>query len=268
MTTRPFIPQPSSRKTIGNEPRLSLVGAGPGDPELITLKAINALKTADAVLYDALVDPALLDYAPNAVRLFVGKRAGQHYLAQEKINQLIVESAFQYGHVVRLKGGDPFIFGRGQEELEYAAAFDIPTTYIPGISSSIAVPGLAGIPLTTRGTNESFWVTTGTTSCGVLSSDIPLAAQSTATVVVLMGIGKLAEIVEIFRQHRGSDLPVAIIQNGSRENEASVFGTLIDIQELMTKGGIGAPAIIVLGEAVSLRNKERLHNNVMEAMAV
>jgi len=264
MTTRSFIPQPASHQAVSKAARLSLVGAGPGDPELITLKAIKALQTADAVLYDALVDPILLDYAPNAVKLFVGKRAGHHYMPQDKINQLIVESAFQYGHVVRLKGGDPFIFGRGQEELEFAAAFDIPSTYVPGISSSIAVPGLAGIPLTTRGTNESFWVTTGTTSCGVLSSDIALAAQSSATVVVLMGIGKLAEIVNIFRQHRGADLPVAIIQNGSRENEASVFGTLANIEERMTEEGIGAPAIIVLGEVVSLRNIACLHDSVME----
>jgi uroporphyrin-III C-methyltransferase len=235
----------------GQLPKLTLVGAGPGDPELITIKAVKTLQTADVVLYDALVDPVLLEHAPKAKHIFVGKRAGRHYLPQDAINQLIVESAFQYGHVVRLKGGDPFVFGRGQEELEFAAAQGIQGTYIPGISSAIAVPGLAGIPLTNRGTNESFWVTTGTTSCGVLSADIALAAQSTATVVVLMGMGKLEEIICLFKEYRGADLPVAIIQNGSREDEKSVFGTLDDIAQKVKERGVGAPAIIVLGEVVA-----------------
>lgn len=235
----------------GKAPRLTLVGAGPGDPELITLKAIKALQAADVVLYDALVDPVLLEYAPQAKHLFVGKRAGHHYMPQDAINELIVTSAMQYGHVVRLKGGDPFVFGRGQEELEYAAAYGINGNYVPGISSAIAVPGLAGIPLTNRGTNESFWVTTGTTSCGVLSADIALAAQSTATVVVLMGMSKLEEIVRLFMVHRRADLPVAIIQNSSRENERTVYGTLDDISLKVKESGIGAPAVIVLGEVVA-----------------
>lgn len=240
-----------SRTSSGHQPLLTLVGAGPGDPELITLKAIKALKAANVVLYDALVDQSLLDYAPTALKIFVGKRSGQHYMPQDAINELIVSSALQHGHVVRLKGGDPFIFGRGQEELEYAAQHGISGTYIPGISSAIAVPGLSGIPLTTRGVNESFWVTTGTTSCGVLSEDIVLAAQSKATVVVLMGMSKLAEIVQIFQQHRYDHLPVAVIQNGSTEKEMSVFGTLSDIEAQVKESGLGAPAIIVLGEVVS-----------------
>jgi uroporphyrin-III C-methyltransferase len=257
MTNSPFSPEILTQPRTGVNPRLSIVGAGPGDPELITLKAIKALQNADVVLYDALVDPSLLEYAPQALHRFVGKRAGQHYLPQDAINQLIVESAMQYGHVVRLKGGDPFIFGRGQEELEFAAAFDIAGTYIPGISSSIAVPGLVGIPLTTRGTNESFWVTTGTTSCGVLSTDIPLAAQSSATVVILMGIGKLSEIVQIFKQYRAHDLPVAVIQNGSTVQEKAVFSSLESIEEVVCAKAIGAPAIIVLGETVALRGASK-----------
>lgn len=241
--------QPS--ENIHQKARLTLVGAGPGDPDLITYKAVKVLQTADVVLYDALVDKSLLEHAPDAQHIYVGKRAGQHYMSQLEINRMIVDMAVQYGHVVRLKGGDPFIFGRGQEELAFAAEFHIPTTYVPGISSSIAVPGLAGIPLTSRGVNESFWVTTGTTSCGVLSSDIPLAAQSTATVVILMGMGKLAEIVNIFKLYRNEELPIAVIQSGSTPKEKKVFGNLSNIEERVRESGVSTPAIIILGEVVA-----------------
>lgn len=174
---------------IYKEPRLTLVGAGPGDADLITLKAIKALQQADVVLYDALVNPALLEHAAAAApKVFVGKRAGAHSLKQDEINKLIVDSAMAYGHVVRLKGGDPFVFGRGYEELAYADKFNIATEVVPGISSSIAVPELQQIPLTIRGVNESFWVITGTTSSGEISRDIPLAAQSSASVIILMGL--------------------------------------------------------------------------------
>lgn len=231
--------------------RLSLVGAGPGDPDLITYKAVKVLQTANVVLYDALVDVNLLQHAPNVPHIYVGKRAGQHNMTQLEINRLIVEMALKHGHVVRLKGGDPFIFGRGYEELAFAAEFHIPTTYIPGISSAIAVPGLAGIPLTNRGDNESFWVTTGTTSLGKLSTDIPLAAQSSATVVILMGMSKLSEIVKIFKDYRYDDLPIAVIQSGSTPNEKKVFGNLKNIEERVLQSQLTTPAIIVLGEVVS-----------------
>jgi uroporphyrin-III C-methyltransferase len=145
-------------------PKITLVGAGPGDTELITLKGLNALKTADVVLYDALVNQDLLAYAPKeSIKIYVGKRNHQHAYTQEQINTLIVDMAYTHGHVVRLKGGDSFVFGRGQEELNYANAFNIETSVVPGISSSISVPALAGIPVTHRGVSESFWVITGTT---------------------------------------------------------------------------------------------------------
>src|SRR5687768_4378412 len=141
--------------------RLTLVGAGPGDPELISVKGVKALSEADVVLYDALVHPDLLNHAPeSAIKIFVGKKKGVCQFAQEEINRLIVENALNFGHVVRLKGGDPFIFGRGHEELLHAQAFNIETKVIPGISSSIAVPELQHIPLTRRGINDSFWVMT------------------------------------------------------------------------------------------------------------
>src|SRR6201989_3606744 len=124
-------------------PRITLVGAGPGDAELITLKGLKTLKQADVVLYDALVNDELLEYAPaEAVKVYVGKRSGEHSYSQEAVNKLMVDYAINYGHVVRLKGGDPFVFGRGYEELDHAASYSIPAEVIPGISSSIAIPGL------------------------------------------------------------------------------------------------------------------------------
>ena len=139
-----------------NHGQLTVVGAGPGDVELITLKAIKALQAADVVLYDALVDVALLDYAPNAEHIFVGKRKGCYAYQQEQINDLIVARAKTHGHVVRLKGGDPFVFGRGAEEMEYAASKGIKVAMVPGISSSVAVPASQNIPVTKRGAAESF----------------------------------------------------------------------------------------------------------------
>ncbi len=234
-------------------PKLTLVGAGPGDPELITLKGIKAIQSADVILYDALANDSLLGYAkPNTPTIFVGKRRGSCAFSQEEINQLIVENAFKYGHVVRLKGGDPFIFGRGYEEIEFARAFNMPVAVVPGISSSIAVPEMQLIPLTARGVNESFWVTTGTTKNGEVSKDLVLAAQSTATVVILMAMSKLEEIMALFTEAGKQGTPVAIIQNGTTENEKIVLGTVTDIAQKARKQGLDNPSIVVVGEVVSL----------------
>ncbi|MCJ8166789.1 uroporphyrinogen-III C-methyltransferase [Pontibacter sp. E15-1] len=234
------------------QPRLTLVGAGPGDVELITLKAIRALQQADVILYDALVNPALLDHADaDTPRIFVGKRAGAHSLTQDAINGLIVESALAYGHVVRLKGGDPFVFGRGYEELAYADKHNIATEVVPGITSAVAVPELQQIPLTIRGVNESFWVITGTTRSGEISSDIPLAAQSNASVIILMGLNKLPQIVDVFMAAGKADTPVAVIQNGSLPDEKIVLGNVHNIVERAETKGVGAPAIIMIGEVVA-----------------
>lgn len=235
------------------QPKITLVGAGPGDPELITVKGLKALQSADVVLYDALSNPALLVEAPtSAIKLYVGKRANNHRYTQEEINLLIVQHAFTYGHVVRLKGGDPFIFGRGHEELEYAESFGIETQVVPGISSSIAVPELQGIPLTRRGINESFWVITGTTSSGAISKDIELAAQSSATVVILMGTRKLEQIVSIFAKAGQANTPAMVIQNGSTSKERMVHGSVSTIYQEVQRAGLGAPAIIVIGAVVDL----------------
>lgn len=233
--------------------KLTLVGAGPGDPELISLKGIRALAAADVVLYDALVNPELLEYAaPAAPQIFVGKRAGNHRYSQEEINQLIVGYALSYGHVVRLKGGDPFVFGRGHEEIEYAQAFGLETEVVPGISSSISVPALQGVPLTRRGINESFWVLTATTRSGALSTDLPIAAQSSATVVILMGMRKLADIVRHFSENGKTQTPAMVIQHGSLPQEKVVVGSVNTILEQVQEAEMGAPAIIVIGEVVRL----------------
>lgn len=230
--------------------KLILVGAGPGDPELISLKGVKALKSADVVLYDALVHPSLLDYAPvRSKKIYVGKRAGKHSIPQEETNQLIVEYALAGNKVVRLKGGDPFIFGRGKEELEYAETFGIETESVIGISS-INLPGHYGIPLTRRGVNESFWVITASTRHGELSSDIPLAAQSSATAVILMGLGKIDRIIDIYHQHGKIDTPVAVISKGSLEDGGIIFGRIDTIIGKVMQSKPEAPALIVIGEAV------------------
>ena len=234
-------------------PKLTLVGAGPGDDELITLKGIKALQNADVILYDALANDSLLAYAPkHCVKMNVGKRKGQHSYLQDEINRLIVSFALEHGHVVRLKGGDPFVFGRGYEELEYAKAFGIETHVIPGVSSSIGVAAAVQIPITHRDIARSFWVVTGHTSDGSLPKDLDLAAQSSATVVVLMGMSKLAEITAIFDQHGKSATPIAIIQNGTTGQQKSVFGQIKDILKKVNESKVTNPAVIIIGEVVSL----------------
>jgi len=235
-------------------PKLTVVGAGPGDEELITLKAIKAIESADVILYDALINESLLKYASENVELiFVGKRKGCYAFQQEQINELIVNKAKEKGHVVRLKGGDPFIFGRGAEEIDYVRQFGLETCVVPGISSALAVPAYQGIPLTKRGSSESFWVVTATTKDHALSKDVALAAKSTATVVILMGMHKLAEIVKTFYAENKRNTPVAIIQNGTRENEKVGIGTIRNIQQVVNEQQLTSPAIIIIGDVVQER---------------
>ncbi len=235
-------------------PKLTVVGAGPGDADLITLKAIKAIESADVILYDALINEALLKYASKDTELiFVGKRKGCYAYQQEQINELIVSKANEKGHVVRLKGGDPFVFGRGAEEIDYVKQFGLETFVVPGISSSIAVPAYQGIPLTKRGAAESFWVITGTTKEHQLSADVAIAAKSSATIVILMGMGKLEEIVRIFSEENKQELPIAIIQEGTTENEKSGFGTISTICEIVKEKQLSNPAIIIIGEVVKER---------------
>ena len=232
------------------QPRLTVVGAGPGDPELITLKAIKAIASAQAVLFDALVDKSLLEHcSPTCEQIYVGKKPGESH-SQAVINELIVEKAYALGHVVRLKGGDPFVFGRGQEEIEFAKSYGLITGYIPGISSSYAAAGAADIPLTVRGVNESFWVMTGTKSDGSLSEDLKLGLQSTATLVILMGMSQLAEIASLCQQYGKGEISAAIIQNGTMANQRIGISTAAELENLAKKEDLRNPAIIVIGEVV------------------
>jgi len=241
-------------------PRLTVVGAGPGDEDLITLKAVKVLKDADVILYDALVNPLLLKHGSQAKHIFVGKRRGFKRFSQDEINDMIVKYAVGFGHVVRLKGGDSFVFGRGAEEMEYATQHGLETAIVPGISSSLAVPALQNIPLTKRGSAESFWVITGTTKDRSISKDVALAAQSTATVVILMGMSKLSEIAALFKSAGKAKLPVAIIQNGTTLHEKIAVGTIATIEEEVRKNGLSNPAVIVIGEVV----KHRMQLNLIQ----
>lgn len=253
--------------TFHKSPRVTLVGAGPGDAELITLKGIKALKAADVVLFDALVSEEILSLIPDGVpSLSVGKRAGVHSHTQEEINEMIVELAYIHGHVVRLKGGDPFVFGRGAEEIQYAEAHGVQAEVIPGISSAIAVPGALNIPVTARGASESFWVITGTTREGAMSNDIRLAAQSTATVVILMGMKNLAQIVQCFLDQGRGHVPVAIIQNGTMPNQRSVVGNIASIVSMTKTEDLNSPGIIVVGEVVRYARQmnDLIHSTVLK----
>lgn len=234
-------------------PRLTVLGAGPGDPELLTLKGARVLAEADVILYDALANPALLRHArPEAVAVPVGKRRGMRSHGQDDINALIVDYARRYGHVVRLKGGDPFVFGRGREEMLYAEAHGLATDYVPGISSAVAAAGSVGIPVTHRGLSEGFRVITATTATGELSGSVAEAAQSRATTVVLMGLGELDRIVAAFSHHGQANTPAAIVQNGTLPQARVVTGPVAELPARAAAAGIGAPAIIIIGEVVRL----------------
>lgn len=243
-------------------PQITLVGAGPGEPDLLTVKGQKALQTADVILYDALVNEELLQLAPAARHIFVGKRKGFKAYEQESINRLLVQEALTFGHVVRLKGGDSYVFGRGFEELEYAQLFGIPVNVIPGISSSISVPALAGIPVTHRGSANGFYVLTAVLADGSLNPEIRQAAQLNATVVLLMGLNKLDEITAVFSAVGKANETVAVISNGSLPEQRQVFGKISDIGLKVEKEGIKAPAVIVVGEVVRKAVKIHLRKSV------
>ena len=233
--------------------RVTLVGAGPGDPELITVKGLNAIKRADVILYDALSSEALLDYAPdNSIKIYVGKRCGKHSLKQPDINALIIQYARSHRYVVRLKGGDPFIFGRGHEEMLALRNNNIEVEVIPGISSVTSLPLLQSVPLTRRNLAESFWVMTGTTKNHEISSDIYQAAQSDATSVILMGMNKLEEIAAIYADAGKKDVPAMVISKGSTKHEAFAIGSIKTIVEEVRSLRLETPGIIVIGEVVGL----------------
>ncbi|MEN1783869.1 MAG: uroporphyrinogen-III C-methyltransferase [Bacteroidota bacterium] len=234
------------------ERKVWLVGAGPGREDLITLAGLRAIQKADVILYDALVNLKLLQHAKsNCSLIYVGKRSGRHSLKQEEINMILVQQALSNQCVVRLKGGDPFVFGRASEEIDYLASFGIPVEVIPGVSSALAVPCSQGIPLTKRGVSTSFWVTTATTKTGNFSKDLEWAARSSATLVILMGVRKIKAIAAFVARFRPRATPMALIQNGTLSSESCITAMLDTADTAFTEVAVSQPGIIVIGAVVA-----------------
>ena len=237
--------------------QVSLVGAGPGDPGLLTVRALERLREAEVVVYDRLVNPELLDEAPaEALRIFAGKRVGARCLPQAAINALLVHHASAGRVVVRLKGGDPFVFGRGGEEALALAKAGIPFEVVPGVSSAIAVPAYAGIPVTHRGIASSFAVLTGHEDPAKDgdATDWRKLATAVDTLVILMAIGSFPRIVAALLAHgRRPETPVALIRWGTTEAQEVRVGTLADI--VGHARGLEPPVVAVVGDVVSLREQ-------------
>jgi len=243
------------------EGKVYLVGAGPGDPGLITIKGLEVLREADVVIHDRLVAKALMKLAPErAERIFVGKRAGWHTLPQSEINKVMVERARGGKVVVRLKGGDPFLFGRGGEEAEELWRSGVKFEVVPGVTSALAAPAYAGIPVTHRGHSSSVAIVTGHEDPvkGRESVDWRRLATAVDTIVVLMGVRRLRRIVEeLIEGGRGRKTGVAIIEWGTTGRQRTIMGTLGDIVEKAAAHKVSSPAVVVIGEVVGLC--ERLH---------
>lgn len=246
----------------GSAPRpavVHLVGAGPGDPGLLTLAGARALAQAEVVVYDRLVDDSLLELAPaDADLIYVGKQAAVHAVPQEQINELLSSRALQGERVVRLKGGDPFVFGRGGEEASHLRSLGIPFVIVPGVSSAVAVPAYAGIPVTDRRLASSFAVITGHEDPARRQSrvDWHAVARGADTLIFLMGLTNLPRITaRLAMEGRAADTPVAAIENGTTPGQRVVTGVLSDIDVRVREAGLCPPALIVIGEVVSLRDE-------------
>jgi uroporphyrin-III C-methyltransferase len=239
--------------------RVALVGAGPGAPDLITVRGLALLRRADVVVYDRLVGPRLLDEAPlDARRIFAGKASGAHALSQERINALLVAHARSGRRVVRLKGGDPFVFGRGGEEADALAAAGIPFEVVPGVSAAVAVPAYAGIPVTHRGAASSFAVVTGHEDAGKPESSVdwPRLATAVDTLVILMGARSLPRIAAaLLDGGRRGDTPVAVIRWGTTDAQTTLVDRLDRIGRRADSVQLAPPAVIVVGDVVALRDR-------------
>ena len=233
-----------------------LVGAGPGDPDLITLKAIKTLQKADVVVYDRLANEEILKYASGAARIYVGKRAGAHSKKQDEINQILIEQGKKYDNVVRLKGGDPFVFGRGGEEMLALLEEGIPVEVIPGVTSAIGVPTSSGLPVTHRGVATSFTVVTGHEDPTINEKQVQWNYNAD-TLVILMGVGHLEENIQKIMEHKDPQTPVCVIEKGTTPDERMVLGTL----ENIAQKDIKPPALVIIGPVVdvyqSLQSKKR-----------
>ena len=229
-----------------------LVGAGPGDPELITLKAINALKKADVVVYDRLANEEILEYAEGAEFIYVGKKAGEHYKKQDEINQILIDQGKTHGVVVRLKGGDPFVFGRGGEEMLALLEEGIEVAFIPGVTSAIGVPTSAGLPVTHRGVSTSLTIVTGHEDPTKLNKQVKWDFKAD-TIVILMGVGLLEENTREIMKYKDPKTPVCVIEKGTSPDQRIITGTL----ENITQNHINTPALVVVGNVVDVFKKAK-----------
>ncbi len=233
-----------------------LTGAGPGDIELLTMKAFRVVKEADVIIYDRLANPDILKEAKNGCEfVYVGKEDGRHIMPQDEINETIYQNALKYENVVRLKGGDPFVFGRGGEEAAYLYERNVGFEIIPGITSAISAPAYAGIPVTHRGVAVSFRVVTGHESPHKETSQIPWDNFKTDdTIVFLMGLHNLSKISQkLMEIGKPADYPCAVISKGTTPEQTVVVGTLSDIVEKAK--GVPTPALIIVGQVVKLRKQ-------------
>ena len=236
--------------------KVYLTGAGPGDIELLTMKAYRSVQIADVIIYDRLVNKEILDLAkPNCEFIYVGKKDKKHTLPQDEINELIYQSALKYENVVRLKGGDPFVFGRGAEEALYLYDRNIKFEVIPGITSAVSVPAYAGIPVTHRGITTSFRVVTGHETPTKKISQIEWKSfLNDETIVFLMGLHNIKLITsKLMELGKDKDYPCAVISKGTTKDQKTVVGTLQDIVE--KSKDLESPAIIIVGHVVSLKDK-------------
>ena len=236
--------------------KVYLTGAGPGDMELMTLKAARVVKEADIIIYDRLANPGILEMAKDGCEMiYVGKQDGKHSVPQDEINEIIYQAALKYENVVRLKGGDPFVFGRGGEEALYLYERNIEFEIIPGITSAVAVPAYAGIPVTHRGITTSFRVVTGHENPKKKISQIEWESfLNDETIVFLMGYHNIELISsKLMTLGKRKDYPCAVISKGTTKEQEVVVGTLEDIVE--KSKGLPTPAMIVIGEVVTLRDK-------------
>jgi uroporphyrin-III C-methyltransferase len=241
--------------------KVYLVGAGPGDPGLMTVKGLDCLRRADVVIYDRLIEESILHEArPEAEKIYVGKASSHHTLEQETINRLLIRKAREGKVVVRLKGGDPFVLGRGGEEAEALAENHIPFEVVPGVSSAVAVPAYAGIPVTHREVASSFTVVTGHKASDRGEPNIAWdkLATGTDTLVILMGIGNLAYVVDqLIKNNKPPSTPVAVITHGTTGRQRSVTGTLRDIVAKVKSEDLKPPSVVVVGDVVHLRKHLR-----------
>lgn len=255
MVVQSFNSTRTKAKTLG---KVYLVGAGPGDPGLLTIKGKTLLECADVVIYDALVSPQIIALInPHAEQINAGKRRGRHSLKQDETTQILIEQAQIHAVVVRLKGGDPFVFGRGGEEMEDLIAAGVAVEVVPGVTSGIAAPAYAGIPLTHRGYSSSVTFVTGHETVGKYRPQVnwQAIAQGSETIAVYMGVHNLPYITqELLNAGLSPDTPIALIRWGTRPDQEELIGTLETIVQRVEESGFEAPAIAVIGQVVNLHS--------------